>query len=347
MRTPRGEEWARHHQVPDFTSLHIKRAPDHLNGPRSERYPLHGGLPGLTHDLSVMLPDRRSSFMISEAAIQRLMAPAHVKSSRSSSSNALVQELADIAKDRLAYLTSSNLRDRLTSVLEEQSGMVATAATAVQVSRQYEAALRHGKPISIRNVTHALPRWPPQVQANFVKSLMQMGRLPYEDDSVQPAAAAIPDGSRLPEPGVAYPPPDAPPPQFAGLQGNAVLQPLGLALPALRTPRTRENLVGRGGGYGAGQEYDGGLAPHSAREQRPPPPTAGAAPHTSSSVPGPVVHSVPKPRSARTPRLAAMGSTINMVEPPPNQRQPRSPKAGVHAVGTRPNSSSRPNAPAS
>ena len=155
------------------------------------------------------------------------------------------------------YLTSSNYATA-DFMLEEQSGMVATAATAVQVSRQYEAALRHGKPISIRNVTHALPRWPPQVQANFVKSLMQMGRLPYEDDSVQPAAAAIPDGSRLPEPGVAYPPPDAPPPQFAGLQGNAVLQPLGLALPALRTPRTRENLVGRGGGYGAGQEYDGG-----------------------------------------------------------------------------------------
>ena len=176
---------------PSFVQLHVARAPDHLNLPRSERYPLHGGLPGLTADLQDNLPDRRSAMTISEAALTRLMAPSAGGSARSSANTALIAELAGIAKNRLPYADIMELRDQLTSVLEENSGQVASAATAVHVSRQYQSALRQGKPISIRNVTHAFPRWPPQVQAHFMKSVLQLGKLPYDDDSVLPAAAGL------------------------------------------------------------------------------------------------------------------------------------------------------------
>ena len=364
MRTPRGYVWAKEHPIPSFASLHIQRAPDHVNVPRTSqaRYPLHGGLPGLTADVEESLPDRRTAFTISEAALTRLMAPP-AGSDRSSSSAALLQELTDIARSRLGMADIMELRDRLTTVLEEQSGKVASAATALHVSRQYEAALRAGKPVSVRGVTHAFPRWPPQVQSSFFKSVLQLGKLPYDDDCVVPAAPTVPDGSRLPDYGSAAfhagggGAAGHAPAQFVGLQGNTALQPLGLALPALRTPRNAaqaaaivgraDGATSRGGGGGGG----GGRGSQSARTPHPPPssPARRSSPPPPPPPPPPMGASLVKPSSRRSPRLAALGSKIEPAEPSGNvtvlctaPANVTSTPSGAHAMdhvgGARPNS---------
>ena len=325
VASPRGYGWAREHPIPTFVHLAGRssdlgiRPPDHLNMPMSARYPK---LPGLTHEVCAeSLPDRRSAFTISEAALSRLLAP--TTGARGTSGASLVDELSYIARDRLSTADIMALRDQLTSVLEEHSGRVATAATAVRASRHYEATMKAGKPISIRDVTIAFPQWPPQVQANFLKSVLKQGKLPYTDDNVAPAAMAIPDGSRLPE--------DSPTPLFAvtttdasvggfpGLQGS-MLQPLGQALPALR-PRAIVPSPMPGGNappIAPPNTGSGALsARETARERSQAPSRQSQQLYDTGS------------RAAGTPRLAAMGSSIEIVEAPG--------PAGTHAPASSPN----------
>lgn len=286
----------------------------------SARYPK---LPGLTHEvLPESLPDRRSAFTISEAALTRLLAP--TSGARHSSGSSLVDELAYIARGRLSTADIMQLRDQLTSVLEEHSGRVATAATAVRASRHYEATLKAGKPISVRDVTIAFPQWPPQVQAHFFKSVLKQGKLPFTDDSVAPAAVAVPDGSRLPE----QPTPlfsgttmdagaDAGRAAFPGLQGS-MLQPLGLALPALR-PRAivpgapvalpSSHAPPNAPPNSSGNTGSGALSARETARERQTASRSSSSQHQEAGSRGAV--------TPRTPRLAAMGSSIELVEAPP------------------------------
>ena len=128
--------------------------------------------------LSVRAPRR---FHMSDAALQRLMAPSG-KSRGTSSNLPLVDELAHLARTRLSSADVLQLRDQLTSILESHTGAPAAVVTAVRASRGFEAKLRSSKPVSVRDVCLAFPTWPFSVQANFMKQILRLGHLPYLDE---------------------------------------------------------------------------------------------------------------------------------------------------------------------
>lgn len=302
---------------PSFVSLtkpvEGKSYPDALNPPLSAR---DNRLPP-SHLAGA--PAMRSGFTISDAALSRLLAPTNGHKSKASSS-AVVDELAHVARTRLSTADVLLLRDKLTSILEQQSGAPAAAVTAVRVSRGFEAQLKAKKPISVKEVCRAFPMWPFPVQANWLKAVLRLGCLPFFADD-EPASVPLPkpppgdfsSGAGLHEFG------DVPPDDFAGLEGT-MLQPLGLALPALRSPGHAQQRDTPSKAMRAA-ETPPGAPPSSATFARPPPDAARA----SMAMHSPKKASV---AGAVSPRLS--------IQNRPSQWTPSTPGAGHRSPGPRP-----------
>lgn len=225
------------------------------------------------------------SFTISDAALSRLITPT-AKSRSTSSNQPLVDELTQIARTRLSSADVLRLRDQLTSILESHSGAPASAVTAVRASRGFEAQLKAQKPVSVRDVCLAFPMWPFAVQAQFFKQLCRLGKLAFTADDEEAGANRPP----LPVPDDKAPSVDASAlgSEFAGLQGvrSSMLQPLGLALPALRLP--------------SGRPTEGTTAPAPSEAGAPEYAAEGEKPHT------PRGSKRSNARASRSPRLVVM-----------------------------------------
>lgn len=301
--SPRGEggdEWAARHKIPSFVTLNAD-GPDSLNMPLSQRYqplPRAGALPA-------KLPER-SDFKFSEAALSRLLAPTAKSVGGPSSSLPVVEELTAVARARLSSADVLLLRDRLTQILEEHSGAGATAVQAARVARQYEASLRANRPISVRELCLAFPQWPSAVQGNFMQSIFRMGQLPFTEhmgSGVPQPVSARGDigGSGIPPLAPFTPLASTLTPShlggaFDGVQGS-MLQPLGLALPALR-PKPTTATVRTPGPPSAGS---GALSARERTKTRSPPPGAGITAPAAAQV---------RPSSLHAPKLAAMGAGL-------------------------------------
>jgi hypothetical protein len=238
--------------IPSFVTL-AADGPSSLNDPlasreRRRRIPTRG----TQHS-------PRVDFQLSEAALKRLSEADGLHK------RPLVEELAHVARNRLSVADIILLRDRLTEQLEGQSGMSGTNVTAVRASRSFESSLARGRPLPVREVCLAFPQWPSSVQCHFMKQVLKRGQLPYAwDDEVSlgcPRPTATQDSSEQPQP---LPPPpsssghqpalqDGVHRDFEGLHGS-MLQPLGLALPALRVASPR-----RVPGSSAGVHRDTGI----------------------------------------------------------------------------------------
>ena len=201
---------------------------------RAARIATPRAAPLLGRTRSPPLPRAPRSFTISDAALQRLLAPSG--KSRGSSNQPLVDELAHIARERLSAADVLRLRDQLTAILEVHSGAPAAAVTAVRASRCFEAQLKAQKPVSVRDLCLALPMWPFAVQSHFLRQLLRLANLPFLAEPPAPGGMPLPapDGKPPPPFGSAAAAASAPSHEvFDGLEGS-MLRPLGLALPALR-----------------------------------------------------------------------------------------------------------------
>lgn len=236
---------------------------------------------------------RVCSFTISDAALSRLLAPSGGKGRGSSSNQPLVDELTHIARTRLSSADVLQLRDQLTSILEGHSGAPGAAVTAVRASRGFEAQLKAEKPVSVREFCLAFPMWPFAVQAHFFKQLLRLARLPFtpddEDTDRPPLPAPGGQGGQAPTP---ISDPSSLGRDFAGLQGirSTMLQPIGLALPALRTSRGAPGAIAVPETTAAPNPSESG----SPTEQRPPSGMTPRGSKGSTQVPG------------RSPRLVVM-----------------------------------------
>ena len=161
--------------IPTFVALAGDNPLDSLNKPAAIR---HARLPRARASPSSVKASPRASFTISDAALTRLPSG----NGRGSTNSALVDELGEIAHARLQMADIQRLRDKLTAMLEANTGTPSSAMTAVRASRQYERQMNSGQPIDVPELCRNLSLWPPQVG---LTSLEQVPTCP-DDSPISP-----------------------------------------------------------------------------------------------------------------------------------------------------------------
>ena len=196
-------------QVPSFVSLHASGA---ARSPRTR---------------SPRLEFVRPSHTPSEVHLSHLLAPRppdHVSAQKH-----LVQHMTEVARTRLNPPELAALRDNFTMMLQTASGT--TNVTAVRASRRLETCVRERRPVSVHEVCSSFSGWPPTVQHHFMHQLLVLSGAPciednHADDLPQRAQEGSAGATTLASHGRL--------PASSATPRSTALNPLGLALPAIR-----------------------------------------------------------------------------------------------------------------